>query len=161
MQFNEDDQIEYFPNVIKHKSAGGFVFFEDDQTHELFVALLRKGDGCYLIPKGHIKKSEKPEDAAIREVKEELSLNETPEMISFLGVDSYTFNLDDSGITHHKNVHLYTFRLNKKAEIRPNLDEGFSSAEWIPVEDAIKKISFDSRNLLIARQSFYYNKPVK
>jgi 8-oxo-dGTP pyrophosphatase MutT (NUDIX family) len=70
MQFNEDDQIEYSSDGIKHESAGGFVFFEDNKTHKLFVALLRKSDGHYLIPKGHIRKGEKTQDAAVREVKE-------------------------------------------------------------------------------------------
>ncbi|MEK7657973.1 MAG: glycosyltransferase [Patescibacteria group bacterium] len=161
MKFDENDQIEYLPNGIKHESAGGFVFFEDDKTHELFVALLRKPDGHYLIPKGHVRKGEETKDAAVREVMEELILKENPEIISFLKIDSYTFTLDDSNVTHHKNVHVYVFRLNKKADIKPQIDEGFEAAEWIPFEKAVEKISFDRENLLKARQCFYYNKPVK
>jgi 8-oxo-dGTP pyrophosphatase MutT (NUDIX family)/glycosyltransferase involved in cell wall biosynthesis len=161
MQFDENDQIEYSPTGIKHESAGGFVFFEDDKTHELFVALLlRKTDGHYLIPKGHIRKGEEAQDAAIREVKEELTLKETPEIVSFLRIDSYTFTLDGSDATHYKNVHLYVFRLNEKVDIKPNFDEGFDAAEWIPFEKAVEKISFDRENLLKARQCFYFNKPV-
>ena len=137
------------------------MFFEDDKTHEPFVALLRKPDGHYLIPKGHIRKGEGAQDAAIREVKEELTLKETPEIVSFLKIDSYTFTLDDSDTTHYKNVHLYVLRLNEKAEIKPNTDEGFEAAEWIPFEEAVEKISFDKENLLKARQCFYYNKKVK
>ncbi len=161
MKFDKNDQIEYSPNSIRHESAGGFVFFEDDKTHKLFVALLRKSDGHYLIPKGHIKKGEETKDAAVREVREELNLKEVPEIISFLRIDSYTFTLNDSNITHHKNVHLYIFRLNKKAEIRPQIDEGFEATEWIQFEEAVGIISFDKENLLRARQFFYYNKPVK
>lgn len=137
------------------------MFFEDDKTHELFVALLRKSDGHYLIPKGHIRKGEEAKDAAVREVMEELKLEEMPEIVSFLRIDSYTFTLDDSNTTHHKNVHLYVFRLNKKAEINPQIEEGFEVAEWIPFEKAVEKISFDRENLLRARQCFCYNKPVK
>lgn len=161
MKFDENDQIEYSPNGIRHESAGGFVFFEDDKTHELFVALLRKPDGHYLIPKGHIRKGEKTKDAAVREVREELALKEFPEIISFLKIDSYTFTLDNSNTTHYKNVHLYVFRLNKGVEIKPKIDEGFKTAEWIPFEEAVEKISFDRENLLRARQCFYCNKPVK
>lgn len=161
MKFDKNDQIKYSPNGIEHESAGGFVFFEDDKTHELFVALLRKSDGHYLIPKGHIRKGEEIKDAAVREVMEELILKETPEIISFLKIDSYTFTLGDSDVTHHKNVHLYVFWLNKKADISPQIDEGFEAAGWIPFEKAVEKISFDRENLLKARQCFYYNKPVK
>jgi 8-oxo-dGTP pyrophosphatase MutT (NUDIX family)/glycosyltransferase involved in cell wall biosynthesis len=161
MQFDENDQIEYSSTGIKHESAGGFVFFEDSKTHELFVALLRKTDGHYLIPKGHIKKGEEAQNAAIREVKEELTLKETPEIVSFLRIDSYTFTLNGSDVTHYKNVHLYVFRLNEKVDIKPNFDEGFDAAEWIPFKEAVEKISFDKENLLRARQCFYYNKTVK
>jgi 8-oxo-dGTP pyrophosphatase MutT (NUDIX family)/glycosyltransferase involved in cell wall biosynthesis len=160
MQFKENDQIGYSAEGIKHESAGGFVFFEDSRTHKLFVALLRKPDGHWLIPKGHIRKSEEPQDAAIREVKEELSLKETPETISFLRIDNYSFTLDESDVTHYKNVHLYVFRLNRKLEIKPQIKEGFEAAEWLPFEEAVEKISFDRENLLGARQSFYYNKSV-
>lgn len=161
MQFDENDQIEYTSTGIRHESAGGFVFFEEDKTHELFVALLRKTDGRYLIPKGHIRKDEEAQDAALREIKEELTLKETPEIVSFLKIDSYTFTLDDSNITHYKNVHLYVFRLNEKAKIKPKIDEGFEAAEWISFKEAVEKISFDKENLLRARQCFYYNKSVK
>ncbi|MBU2415645.1 glycosyltransferase, partial [Patescibacteria group bacterium] len=80
---------------------------------------------------------------------------------SFIGIDSYTFTLDDSGTIHNKNVHLYVFRVDKKANIKPLENEGFEAAEWLPFETAIEKISFDKENLLKARQSFYYDKPVK
>lgn len=158
MQFDENDQIEYSSKGIQHESAGGFVFSEDDRTHKLFVVLLRKIDGHYLIPKGHIRKGEEPKDAAIREVKEELSLRETPETISFLRIDSYSFTLNDSDVTHYKNVHLYVFWLNRKLEINPKIDEGFEAAEWLPFEEAVEKISFDRENLLRARQHFYLHK---
>lgn len=161
MKFEENDQIEYSPDAVKHESAGGFVFFEDQLTHELFVTLLRKADGHYVIPKGHLQKGEVPKAAAIREVKEELSLKDTPEIISFIGIDSYTFTLDDSGLIHHKNVHLYIFLTDKKVNIEPLKNEGFETAEWLSFEVALEKISFDKKNLLKARQSFYYNKPVK
>lgn len=161
MQFDENDQIEYLPNSIKHKSAGGFVFFENKQTHELFVALLRTTNNYYVIPKGHIKKNEQPELAAIREIKEELSLKETPKIISFLGISNYKFTFNNNNITHFKNVHLYALQLDEKSIIQPKVDEGLESAEWIKLEEAIKKISFDKENLLKARQVFYYNKQVK
>lgn len=161
MKFDESDQIEYSTNGVKHESAGGFVFFEDSLTHELSVALLRKTDGHYVIPKGHLQKGEKPKAAAIREVSEELSLKDAPKIISFLGIDRYTFILDDSGTIHYKNVHLYVFRLNKKVSIKPLEKEGFEATEWLPFEIALEKISFDKENLLKARQAFYYDKPVK
>ncbi len=162
MKFDKNDQIEYSSDCIKHESAGGFVFFEDPRTHKLFVSLLKTTDGQYVIPKGHIQKNEKPEEAATREVKEELSLvGNIPKIVSFLGVDSYEFILEDGGINHFKNVHLYVFESNEKMNIKPLKEEGFEAAEWFLFNVALEKISFDKENLLKARQSFYYNKSVK
>jgi len=161
MKFDENDQIENSLNAVKHESAGGFVFFEDPLTHEMFVALLRKTDGYYVIPKGHLKKGEDPKEAAFREVKEELLLKDALRIVSFLGIDRYTFTLDDNKTIHYKNVYLFVFRTDKKVNIKPLKDEGFEAAEWLPFEVAIEKISFDKENLLKARQSFYYNKSVK
>lgn len=161
MKFSENDQIEYSANNVKHISAGGFVFFEEPLTYKLFVALLCNLHGWYVIPKGHLHKNEDAQTAAIREIKEELSLQDTPKIISFLGIDSYTFTLDKSGITHYKNVYLYVFQINKKAGIEPLKEEGFETAEWLPFEIAAEKIYFDRENLLKARQCFYYYKLVK
>ena len=55
-----------------------------------------------------------PKLAAVREINEELLLKDHLEAISFIGIDSYTFTLDDSGTIHNKNVHLYVFRVDKK-----------------------------------------------
>jgi 8-oxo-dGTP pyrophosphatase MutT (NUDIX family) len=157
MEFDKNDQIEYSGNMVKHESAGGFVFFEDPKTHKLFVALLRKKDGNYVIPKGHLRKEEIYEEAALREIKEELLLKVEPKIVSFLCIDSYTFTLDDSGVIHSKNVYLYVFQVKDKVTIEPPEDEGFGSAEWLPFETAVQKIAFDKKNLLDARQSFYFN----
>jgi 8-oxo-dGTP pyrophosphatase MutT (NUDIX family) len=154
MGFNKNDRIESFSDGTRHESAGGFVFFESKNPHELFVALLQKSDGSYVIPKGHLQHEEHPKDAAIREVKEELCLSDTPKVISYLGTDSYTFALNDKDI-HYKVVHLYAFKLLKKLEIKPLRSEGFEAAYWLPFEEALRKITFDKKNLLSARQYFY------
>ncbi|MBI2631315.1 glycosyltransferase [Candidatus Nomurabacteria bacterium] len=161
MGHSKNDQIKYLPGSIKHESAGGFVFFEDPTTHELFVALLKKNDGNYVIPKGHLKIGESPKVAAIREIREELLLREPLEIIAFLGIDNYTFTLTGNKNIHDKDVHLYVLRVNQKAKIKPQKEENFDTAEWLSFDTAIKKISFDKENLLKARQVFYYHKPVR
>ena len=162
MEFDENDQIEYSANKIIHESAGGFVFFEDPKTHELFVPLLKTITGQYVIPKGHLKKDETPEAAAIREITEELTLDEPVlEVVSFLGVNSYEFTLKDDGVIHQKNVHLYVFQSKEKVLIKPLEEEGFVAADWLLFDTALEKISFDKENLLKARQSFYFDKRIR
>lgn len=160
MIFKENDDIDYLSDGIKHKSAGGFIFYEDPETRELSVALLRTTDGNYVIPKGHLHKSETPREAAIREVCEELSLRDKPKVISFIGANEYTFTVDDSEIIHSKQVYMFLFQLDKQVDIGPIEGEGFASAEWLPFEIALKKISFDRVFLLKARQEFYNSRPI-
>ncbi|MEK7635739.1 MAG: glycosyltransferase [Patescibacteria group bacterium] len=161
MEFSKLDQIEFVRDRVIHKSAGGFVFHESPYDHILYVALLQKQDRKFFIPKGHLLKNEKPENAAIREVKEELLLKDNPKIIAKLGVDNYIFNLPNDNRLHYKDVHLYVFLLEQKSLIEPLKDEDFINAEWLRFNDALEKISFDKNNLLKARQYFYFNKSVR
>lgn len=161
MEFSKSDQIEFFDDRVNHQSAGGFVFYESKDSHILYVALLQKPDGKFYIPKGHILIDEKPEQAAIREVREELTLDKNPEIIGKIGIDRYTFTLPDDKRIHYKNVHLYFFGLSQKEDIKPLEREDFIKAEWIEFNEALEKMAFDKENLLKARQCFYFHKPIK
>jgi len=161
MQFNKKDQIEFKENMVFHQSAGGFVFYEDKNTHILYVALLKKDNGNYLIPKGHIQQNEDEKNAALREIKEELNFEGNLEQISKIGIDNYSFKLQNDNREHYKNVHLYVYNSPKKEKINPLEKEVFVIAEWLEFYDALEKITFDKDNLLKARQFFYYNKKVK
>ena len=50
MQFYKNYKTQYSLESIKNYIVDGFTFFEDNQSHELFVALLRKADDQYYIP---------------------------------------------------------------------------------------------------------------
>ena len=161
MEFSKSDQIEFFEDKVIHQSAGGFVFYESEYGHILYIALLQKPDGKFYIPKGHILKNEKPEQAALREIKEELVLDKNPEVVAKIGIDSYSFTLPDDKRMHYKNVHLYVFNLSQKEDIKPLENEDFIKAEWLEFNEAKGKMAFDKENLLKARRCFYFHKPVK
>jgi glycosyltransferase involved in cell wall biosynthesis/8-oxo-dGTP pyrophosphatase MutT (NUDIX family) len=155
------DQIKHYSDHVIHRSAGGFVFFEDTRTHELFIALLNKNDGKYVIPKGHVRFGETDEKAARREIREELSLKGDFETIACMGVNHYEFRLQENpDVRHHKDVYLYVFQTSGKNHLRPLTSEGFNVAEWLSFDVALARISFDRENLLKARRLFYQNKEV-
>jgi len=160
MEFSKSDKIEFQKDKVLHESAGGFVFYESPKDHVLYVALLQKPDGKFFIPKGHLHNGEKPKETAIREVMEELCLNERPEIRTKIGIDNYDFTLPEDERIHHKNVHLYVFSLAQKSAIKPLEKEDFVDAKWLEFKEALEKIAFDRDNLLMARQLFYFNKPV-
>lgn len=159
MKFDARDKIKDNGSYIHHESAGGFVFFEEPSSHELSVALLETASNTFVIPKGHLRKGENAEETAAREIKEELSLSCDLKLISFLGIDSYIFNLDDNK-EHRKDVHLYIFQVDKLYALQALTEEGLIEARWFPFHEAVNIITFDKENLLKARQLFYFNKTV-
>jgi len=156
------DNIKQIGEHVYHKSAGGFVFYEEPRTHELFVALIRpqKEDGLF-VPKGHIKTSEKPIEAAKREICEELSICQQLDLVSELGVEKYSFTMDDSGILHHKEVFLYVFSCSEKFSVKARSEENIEEAGWFSFYDGLRKMTYDRDSLLKARQLFYFNKKNK
>lgn len=160
MEFSKSDQIEFFEDKVIHQSAGGFVFYEEPKGHVLYVALLQSPDGKFYIPKGHIIKNENPEETALREIKEELTLEKSPKLVTKMGVDSYIFTLPDDNRTHYKNVHVYIFEFPLKEKIKPLKKEGYINAEWLEFKEALEKVAFERENLLKARQLFYFNRPI-
>lgn len=147
-------RIEYLGNVVKHHSAGGFVFYKSLLDGTLFVALVKKATGEYLVPKGHIEQGETPEDAALREIMEELTLAETPQLIGKVGVSSYSFTRPGDRRQHDKDVHLFVFSLPVKAALCPQAEENFIDARWVEFGEALDIISFERKNLIVARRRF-------
>ena len=76
--------------VKMHESAGGVVFYLSPTEKTLWVALVQKQNLQYFLPKGHLKSGESPYEAAIREIKEELTLEDDLRLIGELGTQSYT-----------------------------------------------------------------------
>ena len=146
--------IEYFDNMVRHHSAGGFVFYQSLLDGLLFVALVQKATGEYLVPKGHIERGETPAEAAVREIKEELTLAETPHLIGKVGISSYSFNRPGDRRQHHKDVHLFVFSLPNKAALHPQAEENFVDARWIEFGHALDIISFERDHLIKARRRF-------
>ncbi|MCL5782202.1 MAG: glycosyltransferase [Patescibacteria group bacterium] len=161
MQFNQADQIKVTAEGVYHKSAGGFVFYEEEKTHRLFVALIKpKGKDGFFIPKGHIKNGETPKDAATREIREEFVLDKTPEFISEIGVEKYSFTLDNSDTIHFKEVTIFVFRLMTKEILKVPKDENIEQSQWLEFYNALGQMPYDKENLLRARQIYYFKKPI-
>ena len=102
--------------AIEHRSAGAVVIVD----HR--VLLLRRSDRDeWVFPKGHLETGETPEDAAVREVREETGLEIA--LAGGLGTTEYTFRRRNR--THHKVVDWF-LGLRVAGEIR--LEPWF--ADW-------------------------------
>lgn len=134
------DNIQEVGGVVMHESAGGYLFFDNDTT--LYIALTKRKDSGYYLPKGHIKHGEKALNAAVREIKEELGIEHDFEMISEAGTAEFGFKLPDDPREHKKKVYLYVFKINKMVSL---IGEGgeYDDPSWLSVQEARKLLVFD------------------
>ena len=129
--------------VKTHESAGGVVFYLSPTDKTLWVALVQKRNLEYFLPKGHLETGESRYKAAIREIKEELALDDELRFIGELGTQSYTFFLNGDERLHRKDVHLFVYSLETKSIIRPRIEENFIDARWVKYEEAVEIIAYD------------------
>lgn len=115
-------------------SAGGVVYKKEDDG--LKILLIRNKDR-YGFPKGNVERTEKKEDAAVREVKEETGVDAQIE--EYLGNVEYWYR--SAVDTIHKFVYYYLMRYTG-GEINPQKEE-IEAAEWVPVENVMDMLSFD------------------
>lgn len=140
--------------VIKHKCAGGVVFFM--RPPEELIALVKENDE-WKLPKGHINNGETSEQAALREVQEELYLNKKHLFpASKINTTSYSFQTSQNSEMNYKTVDYYIFFTDKK--------ELGNKIKWFLPAQAIKKLTFDNDKSVLKKalslikiyKPFYY-----
>lgn len=150
---SDKDRIE--TNYIGHHvSAGGFIFYADKATGEIFTLLITNKKNELWLCKGHIEKDESHLEAAIREFDEEMGVKKDMlQHIDFLTKLSYSFN--EWGGENTKEVYVHVFESNDKYDLSGNIGvEDITKIEWYTVEDALKKITFNQEELKNALSVF-------
>jgi 8-oxo-dGTP pyrophosphatase MutT (NUDIX family) len=104
-------------------------------------------DGRLELPKGKLEPGETPEQAAVREVREELGLRGTTITVrGELSRNNYVFRTPE-GKSIFKTVHYFLLECPDEHQPRfePRREEGIVSVEWWPARRAIAQVAF--RNL--------------
>jgi len=94
---SENDNAGRRRTAIFHESAGAVVIVDGE------CLVLRRGDE-WVFPKGHLEAGEGPEDAAVREVREETGLD--IQLIRSIGSTRYGFDGPGTG-QHRKRIHWF------------------------------------------------------
>jgi 8-oxo-dGTP pyrophosphatase MutT (NUDIX family) len=127
-------------------SAGGVVFRR--QEDEIEVALISVGEKKrWQLPKGLIGADEAPEDAAVREVREETGLE--TELIELLDKIEYWYYAQQGGqrVRFHKFVYFYLLRY--RAGHVDDHDWEVNEARWVEIEQAQGMLAFDSEKKVV------------
>lgn len=115
-------------------SAGGIVYKREGDR--IYILLIKNKDR-YGFPKGNIERTEKKENAATREVKEETGIDAQIE--EYLGNVEYWYRSTTD--TVHKFVYYYLMKYIG-GQINPQKEE-IESAEFVELEKVNDLLSFD------------------
>jgi len=108
------------------EAAGGIV--ENDENKFLFIYR----NGIWDLPKGKMETGEKPEETAIREVKEECGIKNI-EIDRFLLNTYHLFT--ENKKKRLKITHWYKMKELEKSALSPQTEEGIERVEWLNIND--------------------------
>ncbi len=134
----------------KVESAGGVVFYQDR------ILLLKKKNGYWVLPKGHIEAGETKKEAALREVEEESGVKAS--ILEY--IDHIEYKFIDYRNNHqeiHKRVYWYIMKTNSEYN-KPQLEEGFVEASFIPISAASSIAKHQDEREIIAKAIEHFNK---
>ncbi|HYE13283.1 MAG TPA: NUDIX hydrolase [Pyrinomonadaceae bacterium] len=132
----------------KQVSAGGVVVRRRHGKVE--VALISVGERArWQLPKGLVGRGETPEQAALREVREETGLS--CEVVAPLDTVEYWYFSKGGGgrVRFHKHVHFFlmSYRSGDVAEH----DEEVNEARWFEAGEALEALAFKGEREVLAQ----------
>jgi 8-oxo-dGTP pyrophosphatase MutT (NUDIX family) len=130
-------------------SAGGVVYRDGDDGIEICLAArrTRRGDLVWGLPKGAVEPEETPEDAAVREVREESGLD--AEIEDDLGTIRYFYVWE--GVRIRKQVRFFLMRATG-GDIAEH-DEEMEDVRWFGLRRAVKRAAYRGEREVLERAS--------
>jgi 8-oxo-dGTP pyrophosphatase MutT (NUDIX family) len=126
-------------------SAGGVVVRGGDVAVVVPVHRDARGNRVLGLPKGHPDGDETPEQAAVREVREETGVD--AELIELLGEVEYEY--ERRGRRRHKRVAFFLFEY-RSGDLADH-DHEIEEARWMPLEEAVEALSYDGEREMVRR----------
>lgn len=127
------------PAAIKSQVSSGGVIFRKKDCGDTEIALVAvKGGQVWCLPKGIIEKGEKPEETAVREVREETGL--TGKALEKIGDISYWYYAKDKNAKYRKTVHFYLLEYMSGDTADHNWE--VDKAQWFLFDEALEKVSY-------------------
>lgn len=123
-------------HAVEEVSAGGVVF-RMAEGQPVFL-LIRDSYRNWGFPKGHLEADEPAAQAALREVAEETGLGE---LALRAPVDTIDWYFRFRGRLVHKICHFFLME-SASATTSPQRDEGITACRWLPLEAALKRLSY-------------------
>lgn len=136
---------------LPQEHSAGFVIFREGKNHREYLLLHYPG-GHFDFAKGHLENGETEQQAAVRELKEETSIEDIQ------WVDGYRhkieYNYKRHGQLRYKDV---IFFLAKTRQKKINLSFEHQGSLWLPYESAYQKLTFENAKDLLKKAEDHLN----
>ena len=122
---------------IKEESSGGVIYRRSGKA--IKFALILDSYGKWTFPKGHVDEKEKPEEAAEREIREEIGINHLENQGYLNDIQLKVHKPDQQPF--RKLVHIYLFETTD-TDLKPQMSE-VKDARWYDPQEALDIIGYE------------------
>ena len=129
-------------------SAGGVIACH--VGNQWFFLLLKDMNGMWTFPKGIIENGERAEDAAAREIKEEVGVTGLKLLLPLPPIE-YLYRRN--GITK-KSVQYFVFLSPIRRKPVVQREEGIREARWCSINDAMTMIGYRETNVQLLEETW-------
>jgi 8-oxo-dGTP pyrophosphatase MutT (NUDIX family) len=146
--------------TLDQVSAGGVAFRSNRKFGSEVVIVSVMPQGRWQLPKGIVDSVESPEEAAVREVREEAGIE--ADLLDSIDTIEYWYISEKQGqrVRYHKFVHF--FLLAYRDGDVSNHDHEVAEARWVNIDEAIGMLAFKSERAVVekAREMIAIARPV-
>lgn len=128
---------------VQLRAAGGVVWRSGAGGLE-FLIIHRHNPAEWRLPKGKLQPGEGPEEAAMREVREETGI--IAEVEELVGGTQYRYQEQPDGPWYNKRVIFYLMR---PVAGRVHREKGLDAAGFAPSEAALRMLTFDNERNIV------------
>ena len=133
--------------MLVRNGAGGVVFHGDK------VLVLKNEKGEWVFPKGVIRNGDYPDDVAVSRVNLEAGVR--ARIVATAGRTNYEFFSVSRQRPVCNKITWYIMKADSD-EVAPNVAQDFFEAEFIPVDDAMERVTYsqDKSLLMLSYQKY-------
>lgn len=134
------------------KSAGAVIFRKEEG--KIFYLLLHYKARHWDLPKGHIEKREKLEEAAEREIKEETGIKDIEFVPGFKETIKYFYKRESKNFF---KIVVFFLAETKIKKVKISWEhQGF---KWLPYKDALEQLTFKNAKEILQKADDFLREP--
>lgn len=131
-------------------SAGGIIACQFQK--KWYILILKDMNGTWTFPKGVIEKGESAEEAAKREIHEEVGITGL-KLLATLTPIQYFYRRKG---TIKKTVQYFIFLSDIRTKPNVQKEEGIREARWVPINEAMEMIGYRETNVGLLKETEKY-----